>query len=841
MMFGAIAKVVTRHGWIVILGWLGLAIFLSRVAPPWSSVSRDDDVRFFPPDYASVVGQGLLERGFPKNVTDSSVVIIGERRDGPLLKSDLSFFDRLTRRLRKLQAAQPELKIRDVVDRNEPVIGERLRVRNENGGEIVLTAVQLTSTFISKQARITVDHVLALVRDYQELAPKGLTLGMTGSAAVGHDSNVASNESIEATTIATIILVVSILLVVYRSPFLALIPLVTIALSVYVSLDIIAMLANPPVNFQVINVTQVFVVVILYGAGTDYCLFLIARYREELARGRTRHEALDESIKQVGGALMASAGTVIIGLGMLWFSTFAKIRYSGPAIALSLAVGLAASLTLAPVLLNALRGAVFWPFKPPHHIAGANPETESLRETPMFGFWAKVADVVVKRPGTILAVSVLLMTPLAYVGTQTKASYDILADLGGKAPSVDGAQVFRNYFPEGELGPSTVLIHDPNVDFSTEAGRIAIGKLSQALAAVPGVAEVRSLTRPLGTPGQYVEPEPGMEAAPPADAAKPGGLLGNLGLDRARRAAEQIRLQAIRSGILKRYVSTQATDPADLNRITRLDVVLDTSPFSDAAMQTLDRATAVVRDAAGPGGIIDGSTVGLGGTTIQISDLKRVTSEDLRKMYVLVTLGVYAILVVLLRRPGISLYLIVTVVFGYLASLGLTELVFRALHTGPGPWEGLDWKVGFFLFVILVAVGEDYNIFLMSRVIEEEKRHGPIEGTRRAIAHTGGIISSCGVIMAGTFLAMLFGRLTTLKQLGFALGIGVLLDTFIVRPILVPAFVVLWHKMFPGRQLEPTLAGHESHGNPQRPSIGGRPIRTRGPVSETAPRITTTG
>jgi RND superfamily putative drug exporter len=160
----------------------------------------------------------------------------------------------------------------------------------------------------------------------------------------------------------------------------------------------------------------------------------------------------------------------------------------------------------------------------------------------------------------------------------------------------------------------------------------------------------------------------------------------------------------------------------------------------------------------------------------------------------MVTLGVYVILVILLRRPWICLYLIATVVLGYLASLGITELVFKSLHHGPDPWVGLDWKVSFFLFVILVAVGEDYNIFLMARVLEEERKYGPIEGTRQAVMHTGGIISSCGLIMAGTFGSMLTGNLTALKELGFALGLGVILDTFIVRPILVPAFVILIHR-----------------------------------------------
>jgi RND superfamily putative drug exporter len=189
---------------------------------------------------------------------------------------------------------------------------------------------------------------------------------------------------------------------------------------------------------------------------------------------------------------------------------------------------------------------------------------------------------------------------------------------------------------------------------------------------------------------------------------------------------------------------------------------------------------------------LHGSTeVGLAGSTSAVNDLKRVTTSDQQRMYVLVTLGVYAILVLLLRRPGICLYLILTVVLGYLASLGVTELVFRWLHHSTEPWGGLDWTVSFFLFVILVAVGEDYNILLMARVIEEEEKHGITEGTRLAVAHTGGIISSCGMIMAGTFGSMLTGTLTSLRELGFALGLGILLDTFLVRPILVPAFVVV--------------------------------------------------
>ena len=204
---------------------------------------------------------------------------------------------------------------------------------------------------------------------------------MTGSAVVGHDINAAANESIANTTWTTVILVVVILLVVYRSPLLAMVPLVTIALSVIGRRSgAIALLTTVPgLGFQVINITRVFVVVVLFGAGTDYCLFLIARYPEELARGRSRTDALREAINQVGGALVASAGTVIVGLGMLFFSSFAKIKYTGPTIALSLAVALAASLTLAPAMLSLCAMRSSGRSAPLHPADGKRPRYEDPR------------------------------------------------------------------------------------------------------------------------------------------------------------------------------------------------------------------------------------------------------------------------------------------------------------------------------------------------------------------------------------------------------------------------------------------------------------------------------
>ena len=227
--------------------------------------------------------------------------------------------------------AHPELGFKKLDTYRSPVIGPRLMGAGVNGQpRAVLTIVALNGTYLAKTTRVAVDRIMEWVAEERTRPPPGLDLAVTGSAVVGHDINTAANESIANTTWTTVILVVIILLIVYRSPLLAMVPLVTITLSVLISLRAIALLTTVPgLGFQVINITQVFVVVVLFGAGTDYCLFLIARYSEELGRGRSRAEALREAIGQVGGALVAAAGTVIVGLGMLYFSSFAKIKYTG--------------------------------------------------------------------------------------------------------------------------------------------------------------------------------------------------------------------------------------------------------------------------------------------------------------------------------------------------------------------------------------------------------------------------------------------------------------------------------------------------------------------------------
>jgi putative drug exporter of the RND superfamily len=772
-MFSFLSGVVLRRPWFIVTAWLTLTAGLYFFGPRWEQVTKDDDVRFFPPGSLSVIGQDLLERGFPRDASSSQLVLVYERKDEAVTPADRRHLEEVASNLFQFAVSHPELGIAKRPDSPDTLlIGPRLIGRDTQGtAHAALVIVKFQGTYVSKKTRVAVDRVLEWLKNEGPPAPSGLELGVTGSAAVGRDSNRAANESLQNTTYTTIALVVLILLVVYRSPLLAMIPLVTIALSVIVSLRVIALLTFiPALGFTVINITQVFVIVVLFGAGTDYCLFLIARYCEELRHRASTAQALRDAISQVGAALVASAGTVIIGLGMLYFSTFEKVKYTGPTIAISLAVALCAALTLAPAMLVLLGRSIFWPFRSPHLSSAAETGIDGPRHRSARGFWALVADLVVAHPLPILSVCLLVLLPLAAVGARSKSNHSQLSGLDPETPSVIGTATVRRYFAVGELSPAIALIHHPSLDFRSAQGRQAIEELSKRLLLIDNIAEVRSLTQPLGKP-----PSDGPER----------GLL------------NRIAIQAVGVGAESRYVSTQPALAADRDHITRLDVVFKSDPFSEASLRALGEVRDKLQSAASDGQPLAGAaaTIGIAGASSMQHDLKLVTTSDQRRMYLLVTIGVYAVLVALLRRPGICLYLIATVVLGYLASLGVTDLLFHGLHRGPAPWNGLDWTVAFFLFVILVAVGEDYNIFLMARVIEEEREHGIIEGTRLAVAHTGGIISSCGLIMAGTFGSMLTGSLTSLRELGFALGLGVLLDTFLVRPILVPAFVILLERI----------------------------------------------
>jgi RND superfamily putative drug exporter len=309
------------------------------------------------------------------------------------------------------------------------------------------------------------------------------------------------------------------------------------------------------------------------------------------------------------------------------------------------------------------------------------------------------------------------------------------------------------------------VIVDRHVDFASPAGRSLVKQLTDHLAEQKkdlGLADVRSLTAPLG-----ITPE-AANAFAQSD------------------VPVEVRQEAEKTAALEHYV----TDMGERARIgTRLELMLKKNPFAHESIDHLEQLESAVRQ--GLPAPLGEAQLYFVGATASLRDLSVIVRSDRRRIEVLVLASVLIILVVLLRGVVVPLYLLLSVLFSYYATLGVLLAVFWMLD--PVGFTGIDWKVAIFLFTILVAVGEDYNIFLMTRIHEEQEEHGVVGGVTHALTRTGPIISSCGIIMAGTFATLMAGSLSEMKQLGFALAFGVLLDTFVVRPILVPAFLLLLH------------------------------------------------
>ncbi len=755
-MFTYLGRWITAHPWRICLGWLLLGVTLHLLAPSWDRRTQDDDIRFLPARCPSVRGYELLQEAFPQEVFASRLIVVLERRERKLEQSDLLLVDELVHELRRLRDEEPDLKIRKIYSHRDAFIGQRFLSED---GHCTLIQISLDTPYLALHTCSAVERIEQRFQERLRSISDAPTLRFSGPAGIGRDLIAASGRSLDRTTLATVLLVIVILLMVYRSPVLALIPLVTIALAVWVALSLLALLTLIP-GFVLVNVSQIFAVVMLYGAGTDYCLFLVSRYREELSHGGTGSGALVRAISGVGGALLASAGTVISGMALMGTAEFAKVRCGGPAIAISLAVALAASLTLTPSLLRLLGRAAFWPVGLPRPTTGE-------------GVWERFSQVLAARPLLIGSLAALTLVPLAWLGLNVRPTYRATAELSTNSSSVLGLQAIQRHFTAGELGPVTVLLESPR-DWDTSQGRQLIETCYRALLQLPNVAEVRCLTHPLGKPVE--EPPP----PPPTRNNLRGSLFTAFWKGAAERFSESVQKQARAF-----YVS----DLSNQRRVTRLDVILNTEPFDPRSAETLESIQLWLgRELSSLAPEVRAESYGI---TVSAADLARVTESDRQRINLLGLVGIFAILLVLVRHPVLAGYLLATVLLSYYATLGATTLFACWWHLRP--LGEIDWRVPFFLFTILVAVGADYNILLISRALEERQRFGGIEGTRRALAQTGGTITSCGVIMAGTFATLMLAGLNTLVQVGFALALGVLLDTFLVRPVLVPAFTLwLW-------------------------------------------------
>lgn len=795
-MFPALGRCVTRTWPAVLALWIVVLVAVKLAAPPWDTVAQDREFALLPDDAPSRRAEQLLAQAFPGEQVGSSIVLVLERQDSApaLLAEDRLFIERhLEPRLRRIAEADGGLAFEFAlsddplplgeatappVERKKSIIG-RIRTPNTPGigsllvsqdGKARLVLLELTTEFLARQNWPTIDRVEETLADLQAQGqvPAGLDIFLTGSAVIGRDRTYANLHSARATEFWTVVLVVVLLVLIYRSPLLAIVPLATVFLAVQLALGGLALLAQAG-YLTLFQGVQIYLTVLTYGAGVDYCLFLMARYQEELNAGASFADAAAGAVGKVGAALTASAATVVFGIGMMVFADFGKFRQAGYTLPLSLSLVLLASLTFSPALLRLLGRWAFWPQAPVHEAVPprAGRWSQLLKLEGFHRNWERLGHALQRRPGTIWCTTVALMLPfaLAAVLLSRHLTYDIVRSLPANAPSVRGAAVMKAHFPEGLMGPTVVMLVNPQVDFSSDEGGSMIEQLTYRLRAHREelqLADFRTLTEPLGVTRSATQAVADLKDVPPE-------------------AAERV----VRDEALL-YYTTDFGERAHTG--ARLDLVFQHNPFSQQSIDHLEHVAQVLPTLL-PTALEAGTQLSFSGPTASIRDLRAVTIRDQSRIELLVLVAVFAVLLALLRRGLLALFLLLSVLFSYYTALGATFALFWALD--PTGFVGLDWKVALFLFTILIAVGEDYNILLMARIDEEQRRLGMLPGITEALTRTGPIISSCGIIMAGTFASLLAGTLAELRQLGFALAFGVLLDTFVVRPILVPGFLIL--------------------------------------------------
>lgn len=613
----------------------------------------------------------------------------------------------------------------------------------------------------------------------------GRQVKVTGPAGIITDAAAIFGNTNLPLLLTTVGLVLVLLLAIYRSPLLALAPLIAVGVATAVVNPLLGFAARGglfPISQQAASILTI----LLFGAGTDYTIFLAARYREELGREPDRIVALRRAVIGVGEAITSSAGTVIVALLTLLLTTLTLYRGLGPTLALGVAVMLLAGLTLVPALLAILGRAAFWPLAPKVHDAATE---EARRER---GFWGRIAAGVGRRPGLAVVGSILLLGVLTIGNLGTPEVFNFLTGFRKPTPSAEGYKILATHFPPGTLAPSDVIVRLP-AGADAWAHVQALDSINTALATVPNVVKVAGPTRPTGA-APALDPaalQTAVTALPPelkaAIRSGQGGPPNGGASGAAPGGADPRAIAAYAAGA--QFVGTAGAT-------VRYTVTLGSDPYGVPALDTIALLRAAAQTAAQTA-LGDGATVLLGGVTPMQADTRAVSDHDKAIVMPLVLLLTAIILGLLLRSVVAAIYLLGAVTLNYFAALGAASFLFTRIQGD----DGIAYAIPLYGFIFLVALGADYTIFLMSRVREEVSRAGTLRGTQEALRRTGGVITSAGIILAGTFLVLTTLPLRELYQLGIVVALGVLLDTFVVRGLLVPGLVVLlgrWN-WWPGR------------------------------------------
>ncbi|WP_053375861.1 MMPL family transporter [Paenibacillus sp. FJAT-27812] len=708
-----------RTKWITLVAWIVIAALLSVFLPAVGD-KEESNAPNLESDSPSVIAEQLIKDKFPSSSGIPALVVW--HRDGGLTEEDFSLIQKTTQTL----IDKPLKEQGEVVPLHQMPVPALQKFASEDGTTLVqpISFGEQTETEILKE---NIETIKGIINDASGQNPfevavddsSALSVRVSGPVGISVDATDLFKGADVSLLIATVLIVLILLLLIYRSPILAIIPLIGVGFAYAVTSPLLGWMAGEgwiTVDAQAISIMTV----LLFGAGTDYCLFFISHFRQELTRESDKMAALKRSFKDASGAIAMSGFTVVLSLIALLAAKYgAYDRFAVP-FSLSILVMGIASLTLVPALLSIIGRASFFPFIPRTEFmeqARAGKKGKPYRKpNAEKKFSSKIGNLVIAKPWMVVISSVVVLGILASFSSQIKFTYDLLSSFPKDMPSREGFELISKSFTPGDLAPITVVAQ-------TEG---SAPDLAGKLAEVPLVDHVQ-------------EPQPSID------------------------------------------------DP----NLLSYKVILNTNPYSSEAMDTIPLLHEAAEAALAGVNVADADQkVWIGGQTATQYDSKVLTDHDNSVIIPLVIGLIMILLLAYLRSITATLYLIGTVLLSFAAALGLGWFI---LHYFMGV-DAIQGAIPLYAFVFLIALGEDYNIFMISSIWQKRKIMPLKQAIKEGVSETGGVITSAGLILAATFSVLATLPIQVLVQFGLITAIGVLMDTFIVRPFLVPAITTLLGK-----------------------------------------------
>ena len=682
-----------RGAWITLIVWLVLMIGLS--AGPMLSEYKVSNFQSLPDDAQSIIAENKLSEYFPNDEGTPGILVFHNENGeinvdsvkeilGAIIAENIEGIDQII----DISALPPQA-LAGFTSEDKTTMIVPMTLENGLGNSAYAEINDHASEIGNEAAKVTGDTKFYI----------------TGPAGIAGDTIKLFEQADFQLLLATIGIILILLIVIYRSPLLAFIPLLATAIIYQVANQSIALMGAA--GLEINNSTTSIMSILLFAAVIDYSLFVFSRYREELNHYENKYEAMKYAMRATGEPVFFAGGTVLAAMLVLFFADFRDYQNFAPIFGGAVFIIMLGSVTLVPALFALFGRKAFWPKVPKYG------ETKEVKH----GIWGPIAKFVVNKPYLSGGLVLIIMIITSLNVFNLEYEFDTVKSFPEDLPSRVGYEIVESRFDKGELAPTSVLVESKAA--LTEEQKTEI---TEELLADEMIASVR--------------------------------------------------------------LSAVSNDETKL----KLSMAFDLNPYSLEAIDQLEKMrdkSADILTAAG----IDGE-IHFAGTTAKLVDERDVNNADIKKIVLLETLLILVLLFVLTRSWKMPLYMMATILVSYLSALGLGLFLVDKLFG----YDAISTRVPVYAFVFLVALGIDYNIILISRFIEERKRTTVKEALEIAIRNTGGVISSAGIILAATFAALMTMPISDLFVFGFMVAVGIIIDTFLVRGMLLPMLILTFEK-----------------------------------------------